>query len=374
MADLHLPVRPGEDAVLLAGMLRVILEEGLYDAPFVETWATGREELAHAVAGFTDEMVRAAHRAVVRARRRRRAPLRARPARARELGHGPVDGAVSEPQRVPDPLHEHALRPREPRGRRRREPGHPDARAHRLRGRRRARARLPDGQPESHPRSRPDRGRAADGRPRRRDPDAGGRAGARAHRARRQSDDGVARSAEDARGVAGARPPRRARPLHGRHGEARRLRDRPDPLPRARRHHHVDGHVVARGLRDVHAEGLRPARRQRGDRGVGLPLGAGVTHGHRRAPAGRLAAARSSAEHRRGARPRDGARPGAPRRGATSSPRRALPTGGAGGGAAEPQRAGPALALASQAAMAELETLRTEIESGTEPMRASRIA
>ncbi len=57
MADLHLPVRPGEDAALLAGMLRVILEEGLYDAAFVETWATGREELARAVAGFSDEMV-----------------------------------------------------------------------------------------------------------------------------------------------------------------------------------------------------------------------------------------------------------------------------------------------------------------------------
>jgi anaerobic selenocysteine-containing dehydrogenase len=57
MADLHLPVRPGEDAVLIAGMLRVILDEGLEDADFVAQWTNGRDALARAVAGFTNERV-----------------------------------------------------------------------------------------------------------------------------------------------------------------------------------------------------------------------------------------------------------------------------------------------------------------------------
>jgi len=56
-ADLHLQPKPGEDAVLLAGMLRVILEEGLYDADFVATWTNGIEGLREAVSGFTPALV-----------------------------------------------------------------------------------------------------------------------------------------------------------------------------------------------------------------------------------------------------------------------------------------------------------------------------
>lgn len=56
-ADLHLQVKPGEDAVLLAGMLRVILDEALHDADFVATWASGIEELKKQLAGFTPDLV-----------------------------------------------------------------------------------------------------------------------------------------------------------------------------------------------------------------------------------------------------------------------------------------------------------------------------
>ncbi len=47
-ADLFLQVRPGEDPTLLAGMLRVILDEGLHDREFCERWVAGLEAL-HAV-------------------------------------------------------------------------------------------------------------------------------------------------------------------------------------------------------------------------------------------------------------------------------------------------------------------------------------
>ena len=51
-ADLHLQVRPGEDPTLLAGMLRVILDEGLHDAAFCEQWVNGLEPLRAAVSDF----------------------------------------------------------------------------------------------------------------------------------------------------------------------------------------------------------------------------------------------------------------------------------------------------------------------------------
>lgn len=52
MADIHLQVTPGEDPTLLAGMLRVILDEGLVDAEFCERWVTGLDELHRAVRAF----------------------------------------------------------------------------------------------------------------------------------------------------------------------------------------------------------------------------------------------------------------------------------------------------------------------------------
>ena len=56
-ADIHLQIRPGEDAALLAGMVRVILNEELYDKAFVATEADGLEALRAAVAPFTPDYV-----------------------------------------------------------------------------------------------------------------------------------------------------------------------------------------------------------------------------------------------------------------------------------------------------------------------------
>ncbi|MBV9661673.1 MAG: molybdopterin-dependent oxidoreductase [Acidimicrobiales bacterium] len=56
-ATIHLQVRPGQDAVVLAGMLRVILTEDRCDADFVRTHATGVEELRRAVEPFTPDVV-----------------------------------------------------------------------------------------------------------------------------------------------------------------------------------------------------------------------------------------------------------------------------------------------------------------------------
>ena len=56
-ADLHLQVRPGEDPTLLAGMVRVILEEGLHDRAFVAAHLDGVDALRAAVADYTPEYV-----------------------------------------------------------------------------------------------------------------------------------------------------------------------------------------------------------------------------------------------------------------------------------------------------------------------------
>ncbi|GAA1835727.1 molybdopterin oxidoreductase family protein [Pseudonocardia ailaonensis] len=56
-ATLHLQPRPGEDATLLAGMLRVVLAEELGDAEFVAENVTGVDALREAVAPFTPDLV-----------------------------------------------------------------------------------------------------------------------------------------------------------------------------------------------------------------------------------------------------------------------------------------------------------------------------
>jgi anaerobic selenocysteine-containing dehydrogenase len=57
IASLHLPIRPGEDATLLAGMLRVILEEQLYDRDFCRRFVEGVEPLRKALRSFTRDLV-----------------------------------------------------------------------------------------------------------------------------------------------------------------------------------------------------------------------------------------------------------------------------------------------------------------------------
>jgi anaerobic selenocysteine-containing dehydrogenase len=56
-ADVHLQLIPGSDAVLLAGLLRVILEEGLEDADFCARWVEDLAALREAVAFATPELV-----------------------------------------------------------------------------------------------------------------------------------------------------------------------------------------------------------------------------------------------------------------------------------------------------------------------------
>jgi anaerobic selenocysteine-containing dehydrogenase len=56
LAHIHLPVLPGEDPALLAGMLHVILTEGLHDRNFTAAHVDGLAELEAAVAEFPPEV------------------------------------------------------------------------------------------------------------------------------------------------------------------------------------------------------------------------------------------------------------------------------------------------------------------------------
>lgn len=51
-ADIHLQVKPGEDATLLAAMIKVILDRGLHDKEYVAAFGKGLEELHQAVEDF----------------------------------------------------------------------------------------------------------------------------------------------------------------------------------------------------------------------------------------------------------------------------------------------------------------------------------
>ena len=56
-ADLWLPIKPGEDPTLLAGLINVILQENLYDKDFCDRWVHQLDDLRSAVAPFSPEMV-----------------------------------------------------------------------------------------------------------------------------------------------------------------------------------------------------------------------------------------------------------------------------------------------------------------------------
>lgn len=57
VATLWLPVRPGTDAVLALGLLRVIIAEQLYDRAFVKEWCNGFKRLTSHVAPYTPHYV-----------------------------------------------------------------------------------------------------------------------------------------------------------------------------------------------------------------------------------------------------------------------------------------------------------------------------
>jgi len=56
-AKYHLQIRPGTDGALALGMLNVIINEELYDKPFVEKWAYGFDELKERVQKYTPAKV-----------------------------------------------------------------------------------------------------------------------------------------------------------------------------------------------------------------------------------------------------------------------------------------------------------------------------
>jgi anaerobic selenocysteine-containing dehydrogenase len=56
-AAVHLQLRPGTDAVLLAGLIHIILAEGLLDVDFVAANAVGLDALRDGVAGYTPGFV-----------------------------------------------------------------------------------------------------------------------------------------------------------------------------------------------------------------------------------------------------------------------------------------------------------------------------
>ncbi len=58
-ADIHLQIRPGQDTTLLAGMIRIVLDEGLQDHEFCDRWVDQMGELEAAVSGFTLDVVAA---------------------------------------------------------------------------------------------------------------------------------------------------------------------------------------------------------------------------------------------------------------------------------------------------------------------------
>lgn len=56
LADIYLPVLPGEDPAMLAGIIHVIIDEGLYDHNFVGAHVDGFGELASSVKLFTPDV------------------------------------------------------------------------------------------------------------------------------------------------------------------------------------------------------------------------------------------------------------------------------------------------------------------------------
>lgn len=52
LADVHLKIRPGTDGALALGMLKVIINENLYDREFVREWCLGFEEVEEIASGY----------------------------------------------------------------------------------------------------------------------------------------------------------------------------------------------------------------------------------------------------------------------------------------------------------------------------------
>lgn len=55
IADVHLAIKPRTDGALGLGLIRVIIEEGLYDREFVENWCLGFDEVREIASEWTPE-------------------------------------------------------------------------------------------------------------------------------------------------------------------------------------------------------------------------------------------------------------------------------------------------------------------------------
>ena len=215
-ADLHVPIRPGTDAALLAGIACVLFAEGLADPGALADAVTGIDLVEAAVAGFTPERV-ASFTGV---------PADTVRSLARELAAAPTRGRLRPDRHPHDRVRDarrlarrRAQRPhREPRPARRRDvpPRRPRAAAAPAAG-------LPDG-PLAQPGARPagDAQRAARRDARGRDGDARRGAGASAADDRRQP------GPDDPGRRAARRPARRAR---ARWSASTRISTRPPATP-----------------------------------------------------------------------------------------------------------------------------------------------
>lgn len=56
-ADIWLRLRPGSDGFLVMGILKVIIDEGLYDRQFVSQWTVGFDKLVEALKGYSLEQI-----------------------------------------------------------------------------------------------------------------------------------------------------------------------------------------------------------------------------------------------------------------------------------------------------------------------------
>jgi anaerobic selenocysteine-containing dehydrogenase len=106
-ADVHLQPLPGEDATLLAGLLRIILSETWYDRDFCSRHVNGLESLRHAVDPFTPGYV-AARAGVDEALLRQAAHLFACPVDGRR-GKGSAASGVGPSMAPHANLSEHLL-------------------------------------------------------------------------------------------------------------------------------------------------------------------------------------------------------------------------------------------------------------------------
>ncbi len=85
-ADLWLQPKPGTDLALAIGMLKIIVEDSLYDKAFVEKWTVGFGELKEHLKGYSLDRISATDLGPGRKDRRGSPPVRADPTGLHPVG------------------------------------------------------------------------------------------------------------------------------------------------------------------------------------------------------------------------------------------------------------------------------------------------